>query len=181
MSAAPGRAVNNKPIAKTMKTSIHMGGAKGPPASVRHLCRSLYRSLCRSSDLAHAHAGALAAIRVNRLLPLNPGPSSAIRHWSFPLGLLSAHPLSILSLFGAPPPLFLRPILPGKIDVSALWTMCLVGKRREIEGLGKDASSRTGNGCPSSRRQTCPTATPVRLRPWWSMTEPPAARNKIEL
>jgi len=106
--------------------------------------------------------------RVHQPSTLNPQPSCS----------LSAHPLPIFSAFDAPPSLFLRQILPGKIDVSPFWTMCLVGKRRGIAGLGKDASGRTEQQLPIPEAPNLPDRDVCRLRPWWPMTEPPGGADK---
>ena len=100
-----------------------MGGAKDPPTH-QQLGRSLYRPLRRSAasiwlDSTRDWDERLARVFTRDLRAVSSSCISAL-HVNFFSG--SDH-------F---PPLFSRQILPGKIDVSPFWTMCLVGKRREI-------------------------------------------------
>jgi hypothetical protein len=128
-----------------------MGGAKDPP-----LTNPPARSGTKTSRPRSSVIGAIRRLSRNEdpassICPLlirhfpRHQPSSINPQQSCPI---SALPLPILSLFRRFPPFFLRPFLPGKIDVSPFWTMCLVGKRREIEGLGKDASARMKQRLP---------------------------------
>ena len=120
-----------------------MGGAKDPPASVRHLCRAPNRALCRWRTRARPRPSSSCSTALLGPSALDARPSTilhsslVIRHWPAHIG---THPRS-LKYFLRLSAFFLRQIAPGQIDLSVLWTMSFLGKRgSRVGNLGPNGA-----------------------------------------